>query len=145
MRAFPEIIDTDDAARCCRFGMQAALAMALLGALGIGLALFGRASQSIAPMQDGMAWLVGAASVEIVLALIAAWCFRRNRGLIAGSILLLVFLVEFIGKFFIGFPGVLTIVIYLFIGVGIINGIRGAIAMRNTGTLDSEALAREFE
>ncbi|AHE52683.1 hypothetical protein [Sphingomonas sanxanigenens] len=144
-KPFPEIIDIDDAMRCCRLGMLASLAFAALGVIGVAVAVITGGGQAVTSMQDGMTWLAGTASAEIVIALVAAWRFRRNRGLIAGSILLLVFLFEFIGKFFIGFPGVFGIVIHLFIGIGIINGIRGAIAMRNTDTLDSEALAREFE
>ncbi|MGF7146573.1 putative membrane protein [Sphingomonas zeicaulis] len=144
-KLFPEIIDIDDAMRCSRFGRLAALAFAGLAVLGGVLGLIIKDGRTGISTDEDKILLLVIVGVEILVALIAAWRFHHNRGLIAGSVLMLVFLVEFIGKFFIGFPGVLGIILHLFIAAGIVNGIRGAIAMRNTDTLDTEALAREFE
>lgn len=145
---FPDTSDFDGAERCSRFGMYAALAFSVMALLGLVLGVLTLSSQwrpGNLTSADA-AFVIGAASFEFVLGLVAAWQFHKKRGLIIGCVLLATFAIEFVGKFFIGFPGVSGIVISLFVAIGIINGIRGAIAFRSGGVIeDHEALAREFE
>ena len=85
------------------------------------------------PAMDG-AGLVGALvgiGFEIVLALVAAWRFNNGKGLIWGSVTILVFLLEMFGKFSAGTTSVGWIFFWIGIGTGLLNGIRGAWANRS--------------
>ena len=125
-----DVEDYDGAVSATRNGMFATLAfaaMVVLSAiiLGVGGQLPNQPAEPAAlPFQ------LGAVGLEAAIVLFAAWRFWIRKGWIAGSIALLLFLFEIGVKMFDGFAGIFWYVIYLAILVGMVNGIRGAWALK---------------
>jgi len=81
---------------------------------------------------DSSTWVIlGLLGAELGVTLLAAYRFSMGKGLIPGSITLALFLLEIVLKLIQGtIPGLLWWVAYFAIIMGLINGIRGAWAMR---------------
>jgi hypothetical protein len=129
--------ETYDGARSAtRSGMYASLGFGAMLVIGIVVLLVSNGALLGAENLDPMERMVGTAFIcaELAVALFAAFRFRMGKGLVAGSAALLIFVIEIGMKIFSGpFVGVLWYVVYLAIFLGLINGIRGALALRQMG------------
>jgi len=129
--------ETYDGARSAtKSGMYASLGFAAMLLIGLAVLFTNNNAMIGAAELDPMAQTVAIAVVcgELAVALFAAWRFSLGKGLVAGSAALLIFVVEIAMKIFSGpFVGILWYVVYLAIFLGLINGIRGSIALRQIG------------
>src|SRR5258706_2914765 len=126
-----DVEEYDGAKSATRNGMFASLAFAAM--LGIG-AIFvgvtgGLPEQS--PDFNGRAFEIGGIAIEAAIVLLAAWRFRVGKGWLSGSFVLLLFVIEIGVKLFDGFAGIFWYVAYLAIFLGLVNGVRGAWALRS--------------
>jgi hypothetical protein len=125
-----DVEDYDGAVSATRNGMIAALAFAAM--IGLGAILLGAGVEM--PNQpadpDGLPFQFVGIGIEAAVVLFAAWRFKIRKGWVAGSIALLLFLIEIGMKLSDGFAGIFWYVMYLAILVGLVNGIRGAWALK---------------
>jgi hypothetical protein len=108
------------------------VAMLGIGAIFVGFT-GGLPGQS--PDFNSRAFQIGGIAVEAAIVLLAAWRFRMGKGGVFGAIVLLLFMVEIGFKLFGGFQGILWYVAYLAIFLGLVNGVRGAWALRSMENL----------
>jgi len=129
--------ETYDGARsAAKSGMYASLGFAAMLLIGLAVLFTNNNAMMGVAALDPAAQMVAIALVcgELAVALFAAWRFYLGKGLVAGSAALLIFVVEIAMKIFAGpFVGILWYLVYLAIFLGLINGIRGAIALRQMG------------
>jgi hypothetical protein len=81
---------------------------------------------------DRILGIVGIA-LEAAVVLLAAWRFRKGRGWLAGGIALALFVIEIGFKLMSGFLGIAWYVAYLAVFLALVNGVRGAWALRDMG------------
>ena len=140
--------DTDDyydAERATRSGMWGALLFAawIVFSLVMLLNYAGGLAFQILTRTEQMIEL-GSMGAELAIALAAAWRFRQGKGLIIGSVTLLVFVIEVVLKLVSGlFLGLLWYALYFGILLSLINGLRGAWAMRQMVSPDEAVEAFE--
>ena len=127
---FKDVSDYDGARGATKNGMIAALGFAAMLALGAFVLAMGALPGQEA---DPAARYAGVAviGVEVVVALLAAWRFRSGKGAILGAILLLLFVGEIAFKLTQGFAGIVWYLVYLAVFLGLVNGIRGAWALKS--------------
>lgn len=134
MSAWWKDVETYDGAKgATRGGMFAALGfVAILGITAVYLGVTGSLPQQNLDTVARIVTIIVLA-IEIAAALLAAWRFRMGKGWLAGSIVLLIFVIEIGFKLFSGFLGIGWYLIYFAIFIGLANGIRGARALRDLG------------
>jgi len=129
--------ETYDGARgATRSGFYASLAFGALLIIGIVVLATNNGALLGVAEADPMARMVGIGFIcaELAVALFAAYRFYLGKGLVAGSATLLMFVIEIGMKIVAGpFLGIFWYIAYLAILLGLINGIRGAIALRQMG------------
>ena len=128
-RWFPEVDNQKGIQRALKSGVVGALVFTAMIVLGIIAAIFeGRSpgSQSALTIPEVIGMMI-----ELVVVLITAWRFKIGKGLIWGSVTLLVFLIEQIEKVEAGAARIGWIFFYAAIAAGLINGLRGAWARRH--------------
>lgn len=133
---FKDTESHDGARSATKSGMYASLGFAAMLIIGIVVLYTNNNAMLGVAELDPRAKIVAIALVcgELAVALLAAWRFYLGKGLVAGAATLLIFIVEIAMKIFAGpFVGILWYVVYLAIFLGLINGIRGAIALRQMG------------
>jgi len=145
---FKDVETYEGALSAARSGMYASLGFAAMIAIGLVVLLTGNEAMiGVAPQDFDRAAryvAIGFVLVELVVALLAAYRFRLGKGLFPGSVTLLIFLMEVGMKLLTGpFLGILWYVIYLAVFLGLVNGIRGAWAMRSMG--DAGTLGDTFQ
>jgi len=142
---FPDVSDRFEAREATRIGTYAASGFVVMGLLGLGMLMFGTADDL---MLDPLARYVGLAlvAVETMLGAIAAYRFWDGKGSIVGSIVLGIFTIETIFKIVTaGFLGVLGYLIHFAVFMGLLNGVRGAWALRGAAQELSPEVAQAFE
>jgi hypothetical protein len=127
-----EIDDYWGAENATRSGMYGALGYAGLLVLTAVLLFADLAGIPFSRLDGGAQTVIlGLLGAELGVTLLAAYRFSMGKGLIPGSITLALFLLEIVLKLIQGtIPGLLWWVAYFAIIMGLINGIRGAWAMR---------------
>ena len=133
MSAWWDDVETYEGAKgATRKGMFGALGFAAM--LGIGAIVVsvmgGLPGQPQTAGYERIFALAGIA-VEAAVTLLAAWRFRIGKGWVAGSIALLLFVIEIGMKLANGFLGIAWYVAYLAIFLALVNGVRGAWALRD--------------
>jgi hypothetical protein len=140
-----EVDDYYDAQAAARSGMFGALGFAGLLVLSTVL-LFSDLAGIPFSLLDGRAQFVilGIMAAELGVTLLAAYRFNMGKGLIPGSITLALFFLEIVLKLVQGtIPGIIWWFAYAAIIIALINGLRGAWALR---TLHSpEEVVEAFE
>jgi hypothetical protein len=129
-----DVEDYSGAREGTRNGMFGAFGFAAM--LGFGALVLGMGGSLVEGLNiDPTARTIGLAMIgaEASVALLAAWRFRMGKGWLSGSIVLLLFVIEVGYKLFSGFLGIAWYVFYLAIFLGLMNGIRGAWALREMG------------
>ena len=130
---FKDVDDYDSAERATRAGMWAALVYVAWVIFRVGLTLAttdaGLLFTLMTPLEKF--YFFGIVGVQIGVALIAAWRFRLGKGAIAGSLAALV-LVGIVALDVANgiFQGIIWYVLLLGILMALINGARGAFALR---------------
>lgn len=137
----------EQAARATRHGMVASLVFAAMLTLGLILIATTRTIPGEPVLLDGTGQRIAMAIivVEVAVALCAAWRFWLKKGLIVGSVALLLFVIETIFKLQGGFLGVMWYVIYLGILLGFVNGLRGAWQLNSMPDALPSDVAQAFE
>ncbi|WP_174279413.1 hypothetical protein [Sphingomonas bacterium] len=105
----------------------------------LGIVVFGLLH--LAPGISAASALVSA-TIEAAIFAVAGIRLRAGKGAIWGTVAALLMLVEMIGKL-VTFNGVFSLVIDGILLVGMINGVRGALALRR-GIADPDQLAEPF-
>lgn len=129
---FKDVTEYDGAVSATKNGMFAALGFAAMTAIGLGFVavaggLPGQTSTNGAARYAAMAGIL----IEMAVILFAAWRFRLGKGLIIGIIILALFTFEVVVKLLNGTAGLVWFVAYFAILLGLVNGIRGAWALRS--------------
>ena len=130
-RWFPQVDDHEGADAALKGGYVAALFFA--GSIGLGIAWLvfsGATPGSRTPVNSLAGALIGIA-VELAVVLIAAWRFKTGKGLVWGTVALVLFVLEIVTKFENGSAGVFWWFFYAAVAAGLVNGVRGAWAKRN--------------
>lgn len=125
-RYFANIDTIEDAERATKIGMGGALVFAATIVLGL-IFLFSTGNipgSGSSPPADFLFQVAGVV-IELVIVLAAAWRFYQAKGLIIGSIVLLVFLGETVVKIVNG-SGAAWLIFYFAIAAAMFNGLRGA-------------------
>ncbi|HZP79151.1 MAG TPA: hypothetical protein VFB45_23650 [Pseudolabrys sp.] len=132
-RWFPEVDDYEGVQKALKAGFVGALVFAGMNLLGIAFVLATRhqPGRGVQPAADG-AFIAGMVA-ELLIVLVAAWRFKVGKGLVWGSVVLLLFAAEIVMKFAQGMAGAAWILFYAAIGAALVNGIRGAWAARTIG------------
>ncbi|HYD12547.1 MAG TPA: hypothetical protein VEC11_06845 [Allosphingosinicella sp.] len=127
-----EIEDYWGAENATRSGMYGALGYAGVVVFSTILLLLDQAGVQFSWLDGGMqAFLLAILGAQLGVAVLAAWRFSMGKGLIPGAITLGVFLLNLIVSVANGaIPGIIWWVAYAAIIIGLINGLRGAWAMR---------------
>ena len=122
------------------WGAEAATRSGMYGALGYaGVVIFGGVMMVLDLAGIQFSWLDGGTQalllailgVELAVAVLAAFRFSMGKGLIPGSITLVIFLLNLVVSVVNGkIPGIIWWVAYVAIIIALINGLRGAWAMR---------------
>lgn len=101
----------------------------------------GRVFQLLEPFTQFM--FIATSVGGLAIALLAAWRFRMHQGLITGSIALIVFLAGLAWHHMNGaWFGLIWYALFLGIALSLINGLRGAVALRN---MTPENVSEAFE
>ena len=132
MPIMKEVEDYSDARAAARSGMFGALGFAGLLVLSTVL-LFSDLAGIPFSLLDGRAQFVilGIMAAELGVTLLAAYRFNMGKGLIPGSLTLALFILEIVLKLVQGtIPGIIWWFAYAAIIFGLINGLRGAWALR---------------
>lgn len=122
------------------WGAENATRSGMYGALGYaGVVVFGGVMMVLDLAGIQFSWLDGGTQalllailgVELAVAVLAAFRFSMGKGLIPGSITLVIFLLNLVVSVVNGkIPGIIWWVAYVAIIIALINGLRGAWAMR---------------
>jgi hypothetical protein len=132
-----DLTTEDGALGAAQLGGYAGFVAAALGAFGLVMMLGSSAMLSAAAL--GM---LVAGGVELLVFLAAGFRLRMGRGLIWGSVAALLLLIELLAKVAVlSVPGIIIDVVLL---IGMVNGLRGALALRR-GLFDSGEAAAIFE
>ena len=120
-------------------GVQAARKAGVAGALGftamltigiIAVFLVGSTSGAASRSLEDKYFAVGGIVAEAVFVLFAAWRLHIGKGLIVGSLLIALFVIELVAKFVDGTARGGWLIVYVAILCGLTNGVRGARAAR---------------
>ena len=123
---FPDVKEPDGLEEARKSGFFGACAFAAMNGLGIVLLLItGRTPSLGQPTPDIGLPLLGI-SFELVLVLVAAWRFKIGKGAFWGAAIVLLFLIEVIGKVVGGTTNVGWMIAYAAIIIALVNGVRGA-------------------
>jgi hypothetical protein len=127
-----EIDDYWGAEAATRSGMYGALGYAALLVLTGVLLVLDSAGIPFSYLDGGSQFLIlGLLGLELGVTLLAAYRFSLGKGLIPGAITLALFVLEIVLKLVQGtIPGIIWWIAYFAIVMGLINGLRGAWAMR---------------
>ena len=133
-----DVEEYDGAKSAARNGMFAALGFAAM--LGIGAIFVGMTGglPGQTPDLNARIFQIAGIGIEAAIVLLAAWRFRMGGGWLSGSIALLLFTIEIGFKLFSGFQGIFWYVAYLAIFLGLVNGVRGAWALRSMDQLPAD-------
>lgn len=142
-----DVEERRDAERATRHGMVASLVFAAMLTLGLVLiaATGGLPWEAAALDPTGRIFALVAITAELGVALFAAYRFWHKKGLVAGALTLLLFVIEILLKLTSGFVGILWYVVYLAIFLGLVNGVRGAWALRDAPEALPADVAQAFE
>lgn len=127
----PDVDDHDGADAALKGGFYGSLGFAAMLVLGIAILMSGGTLPVSGTEVDGTTGALIGILAELVLVLITAWRFRAGKGLIWGSIILIIFAMEIVGKVTSGTTNVGWIIFYAAVGMGLVNGLRGAWAKRH--------------
>lgn len=127
-----EIEDYWSAEAATRSGMQGALGYCIVVVFSAVMLFVGTRDLSFDMLTGtGQAVVLGLLGLELGVAALAAYRFSMGKGLIPGAITLGVFLLNLAISLINGsIPGIIWWVVYIAIIIGLINGLRGAWAMR---------------
>ena len=127
-----EIEDYWGAEAATRSGMYGALGYCLVVVFSGVMMVLDLAGIQYSWLDSGtQAFLLGILGAELAVAALAAYRFSMGKGLIPGAITLAVFVINLAVSVFNGaIPGIIWWVAYGAIIIGLINGLRGAWAMR---------------
>lgn len=138
---FPDVSQYEGARSALNSGFYACFAFAALNCLGIAMLLFtGREPIAGEAVSQTAAAIIGIV-IEMTFVLVAAWRFRIGKGLVIGSITLLLFGFEIFSKIVGGTAHAVWLMFYAAIFVGLINGLRGAWASRSNSFEDAETFS----
>jgi len=144
-RWFPDV-STAEGMKSARIGATAAaIVFGIMVALGVVFTALSGHLPGEATAESGAARigaLVGM-GLEAAIAFAAAWRFHRRKGLVFGSITVLLFMFEILAKLASGHVG--WIIVYVMILMGLINGLRAGWARREHGDLEDTHLEQVFE
>jgi uncharacterized membrane protein YjfL (UPF0719 family) len=126
---FPDVDDQEGVNEALKLGYFGAIAFAVMIGLGMVFLLFAGHLPGEIDGDSKAAGIVGI-GIEMVVALIAAWRFKNGKGLVWGSVVLLMFVVEIALKIGNGSTNVGWFIAYAAIAMALVNGIRGAWAQR---------------
>ena len=130
-RWFPDITDPDGLEEARKAGFWGACAFAAMNGIGIVFLFFtGRTPNLGQPTSDITLPLLGIA-FELVLVLVAAWRLKVGKGAFWGAAIVLLFIVEVVGKIAAGTTNVGWMIAYAAIMIALVNGVRGAWWRRN--------------
>ena len=131
MKLIEDVGTIEGASKATKAGMWGSFAFAAFACLGIALGLSASSEGvrigTLAPID--VASFVASAAFEMVVALVAAFRFRKGKGWLIGSIALAIYIVETVTKVISGF-GIGWFLLYAAIILALVNGIRGAWALR---------------
>jgi hypothetical protein len=133
---FPNVTEAEGLEAARKGGVFGAVAFAVM--LGIGVVLL-LATGRTPDLQQAGGNITGALIgivIEAALVLFAAWRFKVGKGAFWGSAVLVLFVVEIIGKIVGGSTNVGWFVAYAAIFMALLNGVRGAWARRNWSGVD---------
>ena len=133
MALWKEIEDYSDAQAAARSGMFGALGFAGLLVLSTVLLFADLAGIPFTRLDGGSQLVIlGIMAAELGVTLLAAYRFNLGKGLIPGSITLGLFILEIVLKLVQGtIPGIIWWFAYAAIIFGLINGLRGAWALKS--------------
>ena len=128
---FKDVESYDGARAATKGGMISCLVFA--GMLGLGMTFLITAGGLPGSPVDPQAiyFEAGGIALEIVVASVGAWRFHLGKGRIAGVIVALLFVVEIVSKLMNGFAGLFWYGVYAAVFMGMLNGVRGAWALRD--------------
>jgi hypothetical protein len=128
---FPDVSTTEGAQGAAKAGVFGALAFSATILLGL---VFVVAAGGLPGMNkttpDSLPSEVVGIMMELVVVLVAAWRFHQQKGLIIGSIILLMFVGESIFKIVSKSTNIGWIIFYIAVATALVNGVRGAWAFR---------------
>jgi hypothetical protein len=141
---FPDVSTPEGLEQGRKAGAIGALAFAAMNLLGLLFVLWAGhlPGETVNGTAGQLSSLIGIGA-ELAVILFGAYRFWRGKGLIAGSIVLLLFAAEIVMKFLTGTASIVSILAYSAIGAAMINGIRSAWWRRTLG--GEEDLAERFE
>ena len=136
---FPHVDDQEGINEALKAGFYGAVAFAVMICLGMAFLVF--AGHLPGETNDGtiVSGLVGTL-IELAIAVTAAWRFKTGKGLVWGSVVFVMFLVEIGLKVANGTTNIGWLFAYAAIGAALINGLRGAWAQRTISSEYSEAV-----
>ena len=130
---FPEVDDYAGAKEALKAGTFGCMAFEAMLVLGLVFTYFaGKSPIDKAPVSpdDFVAQIIGVL-LESIIVLVALLRFRKEKGLIWGGIVLAMFALEIFMKIAGGTSNIGWMFAYAAIGAALVNGIRGAWAMRS--------------
>lgn len=136
---FPDVSNYAGAKKALNGGVYACLVFAAMNVLGIVLTIFTGKLPSSGEAVTQLGGAIFGILVEMSLALAAAWRFKKEKGLVWGSLVLVLFALEIFMKFTSGTTNVGWVIFYAAIFAGLVNGLRGAWAVRSRSFLDVDA------
>ncbi|WP_095012581.1 hypothetical protein [Tsuneonella mangrovi] len=136
---FPDVSEYEGAKKALNGGFYACLAFAAMNVLGIVFIMLAAKNPSSGEAVTQMTGAIFGVLVELTIVLIAAWRFKREKGLIWGTLALLLFALEVFMKVAGGTTNVGWIFFYAAIFAGLANGLRGAWAIRSNEFVDIDA------
>jgi len=144
MELIADVGTVEGARKATKTGMWGSLAFAATLCLGLILNLSPdwRPNDGSLPPIDPYSYysyIVGA-SVELVIVLSAGFRFWQGKGWLIGTIVIIIFLFEIVGKIAGGTARVGWLLFYAAVALALINGVRGARALRKP-----EDLAQDFD
>ncbi|MEZ5742576.1 MAG: hypothetical protein R3D89_02285 [Sphingomonadaceae bacterium] len=133
---FPDTSDAEGLEEARKAGFFGALAFCAMICLGVILLVaFDRTPTLDQPTTDNTLPFIGMA-IELGIVATAAWRFKIGKGAIWGALVLVLFIVEVIGKIAAGTTNVGWLIAYAAIALALLNGVRGAWARRINSPTD---------
>jgi len=138
---FPDVSKYEGAQEALNGGFYACLGFAAMNCVAIALLLFGGQLSSDGNDVTNSAGVIGGIAIELTIVLVAAWRFKSGKGLVIGIFVTLLFGIEIAGKVMDGTFSAGWVIFYVAIFLGLVNGIRGAWAVRSNSFEDEETFS----
>ncbi len=139
-KQFSKIEDKETALKFAKEGAVAGLILCLMEAGGLAFAYFGRDPSTGGVFnQDAFNAMLMGAIILLPVLLFLCWRIKIGKGYISAILLFCLFLFEILNKFANGTTNVGWLIVYFYIGLGLINGARACWYLRKLRTAELEA------